>query len=376
MPNDHRTPAKTAFMHRGCYDLACGSARLSAEPSGATVVVVPPCDQQECEGAMRHMRTMLGALLAASLFLAGCSTTRPLPDDGFVRVPGGRVAFRVIGQGEGIPVLVIHGGPGGTSCGFANTLNEVAASRPVVMYDQLGSGNSDRMTDLARDAVLSRFVAEVDAVRARLELAEVHLVGHSWGATVALEYLLTGKPAGVRSVTFVGPLISTPLWIGDARGLVQLLPADAQEAIHAAIASNNFDTPAFKAADRVFAQNFGMRTPVTSDRARELFSVCASTPQPFNKALYEYMWGPSEFVSTGTLRDHDRVDRLRDLKLPTLFLVGEHDEARPETMLKFQALVPGSVVKVIPDAGHVVNVDQTKAFNEALAAFLASAERR
>ena len=89
-----------------------------------------------------------------------------------------------------------------------------------------------------------------------------------------------------------------------------------------------------------------------------------------------YMWGPSEFASTGTLRDHDRLDRLRELNLPTLFLVGEYDEARPETVLKFQALVPGAAVKVIPNAGHLVNVDQTKAFNEVLADFMASAERR
>jgi proline iminopeptidase len=232
------------------------------------------------------------------------------------------------------------------------------------------------MINLTSDAVLSRFVAEVTAIRARLGLAEVHIVGHSWGATVALEYLLTAKPAGVRSVAFVGPLISTSLWIEDGKSLVKLLPADSQDAIHAALASGNYDTPAFKAADKVFLKNFGRRRAMTSEQLREVLPACASTPQRFNKGLYEYMWGPSEFVSTGTLRDHDRVDRLRDLKLPTLFLVGEYDEARPETMLKFQALVPGSVIKVIPNAGHDVHIDQTKAFNEALAEFVASAERR
>jgi len=57
-----------------------------------------------------------------------------------------------------------------------------------------------------------------------------------------------------------------------------------------------------------------------------------------------------------------------------MFLVGQYDEARPETMAEFQALVPGSVVKVIPEAGHLVNVDQPEAFNEAISAFLASVE--
>jgi proline iminopeptidase len=252
----------------------------------------------------------------------------------------------------------------------------LAGTRPVVMYDQLGTGNSDRMTDLARDARLERFVAEVAEIRARLGLSEVHLVGHSWGATVALEYLLTAKPAGVRSVSFVGPLLSTPIWIEDAKALVQSLPAESRDAINAAIAAGKFDTPAFEAANKVFNNHFNARTTLSKERIAREFGPCKSSPVRFSKDLYEHMWGPSEFVSNGTLRAYDRLDRLKELKLPTMFLVGEFDEARPATMLKFQAQVPGSVVKVIPNAAHAVPTDATQEFNEALAQFMESAERR
>ena len=77
----------------------------------------------------------------------------------------------------------------------------------------------------------------------------------------------------------------------------------------------------------------------------------------------------------GSVR-YNRIDRLTELNIPTFFLVGEHDEARPETMLEFQALVPGSIVKVIPGAAHMVNVDQPQAFNEAINEFLATVEMR
>ena len=50
----------------------------------------------------------------------------------------------------------------------------------------------------------------------------------------------------------------------------------------------------------------------------------------------EYMWGPSEFVATGKLREYDRIGQLSRLKIPTLFLAGEYDEARPATMREFQ----------------------------------------
>jgi proline iminopeptidase len=317
-------------------------------------------------------RSIAKLLLPAIVLFAltGCAHTDPLPDDGFVAVPGGRVAFRVTGKTGGVPVLMIHGGPGGTGCSYPDTMLGVAASRPVVTYDQLGSGNSDRMLNLERDAVLSRFVAEVTAVRAKLGLQELHLVGHSWGAAVALEYLLTGDRTGVRSVTFVGPLLSTPRWIEDANSLVAMLPKDAQDAIAAAMITGRFDSPEFQAANDVFESKFLVRTP----RPQRRLPLCESTPVRFNAELYEYMWGPSEFVATGTLRDYDRIDRLAEIRIPTLFLVGEHDEARPETMLEFQALVPGSVVKVIPDAAHVVNVDQSQAFNRAIDEFLSAVE--
>lgn len=327
---------------------------------------------------MKRIALRLVVSIAAGIVVAACSTVPSLPDDGFVAVPGGRVAFRVVGTGGAIPVLMIHGGPGGTSCGFARTVDGIAASRRVVMYDQLGSGSSDRMRDLQRDALLSRFVAEVAAVRGRLGLAEVHIVGHSWGATIALEYMLTQAPTGVRSLVLAGPLVSTPLWLEDTANLVATLPADAQQAIRDAIASGDFKTPGFNAADRAFELQFGMRSRSTMTRRQyqDRFPECESTPQRFNSDIYEFMWGPSEFAATGTLRDYDRTDRLHELTVPTMFLVGEFDMARPDTMRRLQARAPGSIVRVIPGAGHSMHVDDTAAFNAAIAAFIAAAEGR
>ena len=310
-------------------------------------------------------------IMVASVSLMGCDVPASLPDDGFVDVPGGRVAFRVIGNGGKVPVLVIHGGPGGSSCRYPSTFTGIAAERPVVMYDQLGSGYSDRITDLERHAVLPRFVAEVAAIREELGLEQLHLIGHSWGAAVAMEYLLTGDPEGVLSVVFVGPLLGTARWIQDANDLVATLPDETQAAIRTATETGDYSTPEFQAANTAFLAEFGIRTP----REHLDLSDCAVRPAG-DSGLYEYMWGPSEFLSNGTLRDYDRIPRLPDLELPTLFLVGEYDEAKPETMREFQSLVPGSLVEVIPDAGHGSMVDQPELFNAAIIDFLAEVEGR
>ncbi len=71
-----------------------------------------------------------------------------------------------------------------------------------------------------------------------------------------------------------------------------------------------------------------------------------------------------------------RASLFSSFVLPVLFLVGEYDEARPQTMREFQSRVPGSIVEVIPGAGHASNVDRTAEFNAVLAGFLSSVERR
>lgn len=305
------------------------------------------------------------------VLLVACSKPANLPDDGFVDVPGGRVAFRVFGAEKGVPLLVLHGGPGGSSCGFVTTLTDIAKDRPVVVYDQLGSGHSDRIADLESLALLPRFVEEIVAIREELGLDEIHLMGGSWGAAVVVEYLLTKAPEGVLSATLAGPYIGTARWIEDAGILVGQLSEESQQAIAEALASGDFTTAEFRAANVEFSHQFGSR----SGKSVADFKACTQLP-PGNSGLYEYMWGPTEFIANGTLKDYDRISRLPELRLPVLFIVGEFDEARPATMLEYQKLVSGSKVEVIADAGHFSMGDKPKAFNDAVRNFLNDVESR
>ena len=127
-----------------------------------------------------------------------------------------------MGGGDKTPLILLHGGPGGHSCGFA-VLSELGRDRRVIRYDQLGTGQSERPADLNLWRT-ERFVDELDAVRKALGLNEVHILGHSWGGTLATEYLLTKGQQGVKSVILSSPLISTPRWISDARRLRSTLP--------------------------------------------------------------------------------------------------------------------------------------------------------
>jgi len=267
-----------------------------------------------------------------------------------VPVEGGKVYVRVNGdldKNAAIPAVFIHGGPGGTHLGFARLLG-LADERPIILYDQLGSGKSDR-PDNPKDWRVERFVDELEAIRSALGIAKWHIVGHSWGAAVALEYAAR-FPDRVASTVLGGTFISTIHWITDAnllladmkpedRALVEQCetssppPADRCEAAYTRVYSQYYRRPPRSEAARTYAQTYGGRG--------------------FNQLVYNKMWGPSEFSSTGSLMSYDATLKLRQLDgARTMFMIGQYDSARIDTVQEFVALTPGAELAVVPGGSH------------------------
>jgi proline-specific peptidase len=94
--------------------------------------------------------------------------------EGTISVDGYQVWYRRVGSG-GIPLLLLHGGPG-AGHDYLEPLEALAADRQIVFYDQLGCGRSDQPDDRSLWR-MERFVAEVDTVRRALHLEQMHLLG-------------------------------------------------------------------------------------------------------------------------------------------------------------------------------------------------------
>ena len=143
----------------------------------------------------------------------------PPPDrEKMVPVEGGRIYVRQNGviRAEKPPILFIHGGPGGTHVHYL-TMLPLADERAVLMYDQLDSGLSDHPEN-PKNWRVERFVDEVDHIRRAFGLERLHVCGHSWGGTVALEYAAC-QPKGLASAILGSPLVSTRSWLADANKL-------------------------------------------------------------------------------------------------------------------------------------------------------------
>ena len=268
-------------------------------------------------------------------------------------MPGGKVWYRIVGADKpGIPLLALHGGPGMPSY-YMKPLAELADERPVIFYDQLGCGRSDHPNDTTLWTI-PRFVEEVKAVRAALGYKEIHLLGHSWGTTLAFNYLLT-KPTGVRSVIMSGPAISIVRFRHDVDSMIAMLPDSLIKAIRTNEKAGTTTAPAYMAASQVFYDRHVIRTkPLPAD--------VESTFTNVGQQVYNTMNGPTEFTVVGSFKDYDGTPRLGELKLPILWMAGEFDETSPAAAKDFQRMTPGSEFVELKGAGHLTMYDARKTF--------------
>ncbi|KIL37357.1 proline iminopeptidase [Cohnella kolymensis] len=288
--------------------------------------------------------------------------------EGFIQVPGGRVWFTMMGEGDRTPLLILHGGPGNTHDPFKAALGIMANERPVIFYDQLGSGNSDRPQDVSL-WLLERFVEELSCVREALRLNPVHILGHSWGTMLAASYLIDRKPAGVRSVVFSSPCLDAERWKQDADRLLVQLPHSVQQTIKRHEEKGTTDSDEYWEAMMEYYNKHVCRL----DPNLPVLSVSRAKA---NDDVYLTMWGSSEFFPTGNLKKYDCTPHLPHIALPSLFLCGRYDEASPESTRYYQSLVPGAQLHVFENSSHMSYLEETNAYVAVVRSFFSRVEGR
>lgn len=285
--------------------------------------------------------------------------------EGMVEVTGGRVWYERMGEGDRIPLLVLHGGPGFTH-EYVRSLGELSRERPVVFYDQLGCGRSERPRDLSLWTV-ERSVEELEQVRQALHLDRIHLLGQSWGTMLASRYLLDRSGEGVRSVIMASPCISSPRWAADATRLLGGLDAATREVIAGHEASGFTSCPEYQAAILAYYRRHVCRLDPWPEEVERSFAGAGME-------VYETMWGPSEWAVTGRLHDFDASGRLGEIHLPALFTCGRHDEATPETVEYYRSRMPGARLVVFEESAHMAHLEERERYNRVVADFMNEVE--
>ena len=277
--------------------------------------------------------------------------------------------FRVSGDlsSPKTPLVVVHGGPGCTH-DYVVSIAEIAnTGRPVIHYDQLGSGRSTHLRDESDDFwTVDLFLEELDNLLAYFDITDRYfLLGQSWGGMLGAEHAIR-QPAGLKALVISNSPASMALWLSEANRLRSELPREVEEVLDRHEAQGSLEDPEYlKAVDYFYTQH-----------------VCRVVPNPphvertnqymkEDSTVYNVMNGPNEFHVIGTMKDWSVVDLIDRIIAPTLLLSGRYDEATPAVVQPFMDRIPDVRWTIFEASSHMPFVEEPEAYFSVVEAFLA-----
>jgi proline iminopeptidase len=321
---------------------------------------------------MRIRVLALALALSAAVSAAQPASAIYPVQQGYVDAHG--VMIYYVEFGKGTPLVVLHGGPGADHTYFLPWLLPLARTHRLIFIDERGSGQSQRLEDVHQYTVEGD-VEDIEAVRVALNLGKIDLLGHSCGGVLAQAYALKYQQ-NVRHLILNSTFASTrEMNEVLAREKAQMPPeklARLNELEKASLFGKGaiwergrypaeYETLAW--GDGYFPFLYGARPDANYDPA--------TGNAPTNWELYREMWGSDgEFVIDGNLKSVEYLDRLHTIHVPTLIVVGDHDECDPSLSKEMHEKIAGSKLVILPNSGHMNFVDQPEMWQKAVQGFL------
>ena len=321
------------------------------------------------------------ALLLVLLFsgLSGLVAAQATPapsnvyavQEGFVDAHGVMIYYKILGRGE--PLLIVHGGPGASHDYFLPYLLPLARHNKLIFIDERGSGRSEKLEDPS-GYTIENMVEDVEAVRQALGLGKVSLLGHSYGGALAEAYALKYQ----RNLTHLilgSTWSSTKVFNEVFVHMKEKMAPELRQRI------DNMEAEGLFGHGKPYAQNRYTNDYMIAAWGEGYFPyIYQHHPDPnydpvdngnMSWDLYRQMWGShGEFVVDGNLTSVEYTDRLATIKVPTLILVGDHDESDPSMSQTMHEKIAGSKLVILPKSGHMTFVDQPGMFIQAVNEFL------
>jgi pimeloyl-ACP methyl ester carboxylesterase len=275
----------------------------------------------------------------------------------FSGTDGTRLAYHQAGTGA--PLICLPGGPMQSSA-YLGDLGGLSAHRTLVRLDLRGTGESDVPTD-STSYRCDRLVDDVEALRTRLGLDRIDLLGHSAGATLAVLYA-AAHPERIGRLALVTP---SP----------RVVAVDVSDADRRQIVERRRGEPWFPAAFAAFERIWSGQATPADWAAITPFKYgrwdAASRANVAREASGRNEVAASAYYAPGALDPPATRSALAQVRVPVLVVAGEYDPALPpHRAVEYAGLFPQARTAVQPSAGHYPWLDDPGWFTGAVTRFL------
>ena len=271
-----------------------------------------------------------------------------------IETPSGKfnVWTKRVGNNPTKKVLLLHGGPGANHEYF-QAIDSYFPKESIeyYYYDQLGSSFSDKPKDQSLWTI-DRFVDEVEQVRLALGLDENNFIilGHSWGGILGLEYALKYQNR-MKALIISNMVPSIPDYIKYANDVLapKLDPSVLKKIREYENAGDYTNNEYLGLIEEHYYPKHVLRMPL-----EEWPNPVTRSLAGLNYDIYLKMQGPSEFgvVGDALLKEWDRKNDLKNLKIPVLTIGGQHDTMDPKQMEWMSTEVQNGTYLHCPNGSH------------------------
>ncbi len=254
-------------------------------------------------------------------------------------------------EGEGLPLIVHHGGPGLDQTIIAPHLSPLAQHLQLTCYDHRGSGRS--ASPQGPDPYkIERFVGDLDALAKTLEVRPFALLGHSFGGIVALHFALAHPELLTHLI-----LVCAPTSHDFIQDVEEALPGNLEQGALAELSSLQESTP----SDYVMRRSLELLAPIYFHDPARVSEL----------GLDSVQFGPETQAVWDSLEGFDLRPRLSEIQVPTLVIAGDSDlSVTPEQARETADALPNSKLLVIERSGHYPFIEQPEAFLSGVLQFL------
>lgn len=295
------------------------------------------------------------------------SFQQPRPREGFVLTGPAPLYYRDVG--EGLPIIILHGGPDFDHSYLLPELDRLAGSFRLIYYDQRGRGRSAAGVQ-PDDVSIQSEMEDLEALRRHFQLESVVVLGHSWGGVLAMEYA-TRHSDRVSHLILMG---TAPASHDDSFLLREhfrrIRPPSDVERMNELSSSSLFQEGYLDVEAEYYRIHFGL----TLRQPEQLETVVRRLRTNFTKAtvllartiehrLYDETWLTDEY---------DLLQKLREVKIPTLVIHGDEDFIPIEVAEHVAQAIPGAVLSVLHGSGHFAYLQQPAQVEKEITEFLTS----
>ncbi|MBS1918246.1 MAG: alpha/beta fold hydrolase [Bacteroidetes bacterium] len=314
-------------------------------------------------------------LFIFSFYILSAVIAQPFPDsekDGkYITVNGAKLW--VVSFGNGDPLIIIPGGPGGAHPSY-RSFDSLAKTSTLVYFDAFGRGKSDTAKDV-KEYSIDRDIEDIESLRIAMHFDKINVLGHSYGGVVAQGYALK-YPQHVKHLILANTFHSFVMWQENDDNSNHEIKENYPEVWdtlmiireHGYVSSDPLHQEIYGRVPYGFLYSYSP----DNLKPKKGQKVYYDYPNRMNTKLYYQMVGKDgDFIVGSDIGNFDYRTQLKKLHMPVLIVGGRYDRvAVPAMMVKFKEYCPQAKFVMFEHSGHNPQVEEPEKYFAMLREFL------